>query len=143
MLASICMTGAHMLPSSVMMALGSFRFGVSRANYQTFRRSAEYRWEQLPRIGRAPAAQFMGPGVQTVTLEGVIYPHFKGGLRQLEVMRLIARQGQPLMLTDGLGWVWDRWIITLVEESKTFLMADGAPRKIEFNVTLQSYGRDR
>lgn len=129
--------------SDVMMALGLFRFSMAGANYQTFRRRAQYRWEQVDRIGRMPAAQFVGKGVETVTLEGVIYPHFKGGLRQVELMRLQAGLGAPLILVDGLGFIWDRWVITSVEETKTYLMRDGAPRKIEFIAELQSYGGDR
>jgi phage protein U len=72
----------------------------------------------------------------------VIYPHFKGGLRQVEGMRLAATLGQPMMLVDGLGWVWERWVLTAVTESKSLFMADGAPRRIEFDVTLRAYGAD-
>lgn len=128
--------------SLVMMALGAFRFGISRANYQTFTRSASWRWEEQPRLGRRPALQYLGPGAEEITLEGVIYPHFKGGLRQVELMRLQASAGQPLILVDGMGWVWDRWVITGVEERKSLFMADGAPRKIEFTTTLKAYGSD-
>ena len=128
--------------SLVMMALGSFRFGVNRANYQSFTRSASWRWEEQPRLGRRPALQFLGPGAEEITLEGVIYPHFKGGLRQVELMRLVASAGQPLILVDGMGWVWDRWVITAVEERKTLFMADGAPRKIAFTTSLKAYGSD-
>lgn len=129
--------------SLVMMALGAFRFGVNRANYQTFTRAAAWRWEEQPRLGRAPALQFLGPGADEITLEGVIYPHFKGGLRQIELMRLVAGAGQPLILVDGMGWVWERWVITAIEERKSLFLADGAPRKIEFTTTLKAYGSDR
>lgn len=125
-----------------MMALGAFRFGVNRANYQSFTRSASWRWEAQDRLGRNPALQFLGPGTDEISLQGVIYPHFKGGLRQVELMRFVANAGQPLILVDGLGWVWDRWVITSVEETKTLFLADGAPRKIEFSVGLKAYGSD-
>lgn len=128
--------------SLVMMALGAFRFGVNRANYQEFTRSASWRWEAQDRVGRRPALQFLGPGSDEITLQGTIYPHFKGGLRQVEMMRLVANQGVPLILVDGLGWVWERWVITSVEETKTLFLADGAPRKIEFTMGLLAYGKD-
>ncbi|UXU74374.1 MULTISPECIES: phage tail protein [unclassified Paracoccus (in: a-proteobacteria)] len=128
--------------SLVMMALGALRFGVNRANYQQFTRAAAWRWQAQDRVGRRPALQFLGPGTDEISLEGVIYPHFKGGLRQVELMRLLADQGQPLILVDGLGWVWDRWVIAAVEERKSLFMADGAPRKIEFTVNLLAYGAD-
>lgn len=127
----------------VMMALGAFRFGVNGADYQSFSRTAGYRWAKLDRLGRAPALQYLGPDAEEITLEGVIYPHFKGGLRQMELMRLLARTGVPMILVDGLGFVWQRWCIVDVTERRSFLMADGSPRKIEFSVLLQSYGGDR
>ena len=129
--------------ATVMMALGAFRFGVTGTSYQSLRRVAAYRWEQQDRLGRDPAQQFMGPGAEDVTLEGTIHPHYRGGLRQVEFMRLAARTGQPLMLVDGLGWVFQRWVILSVEETRKVLMSDGAPRQIDFRVSLRSYGEDR
>jgi phage protein U len=126
----------------VMMALGSFRFGMSNDAYQNFSRTAGYRWSKVDRLGRAPAMQFLGPDAQTVTLSGVIYPHFKGGLKQVDLMMLKAETATPLMMVDGLGWVWKRWVITSVTEKKGLFMADGAPRKIDFTMTLKSYGSD-
>lgn len=131
-----------MLTSLVMMALGAFRFGVNSASYQSFSRSAAWRWEKIDRAGRAPALQYLGPDADEITLEGVIYPHFKGGLRQVELMRLAASAGQPMILVDGLGWVWERWVIVGVEEKKGVFMPDGAPRRIEFSVRLRAYGQD-
>lgn len=129
--------------SLVMMALGAFRFGVNNAAFQQLSRTETYRWAQLPRVGRQPASQYTGSGGQKMTLSGVIYPHFKGGLRQVELMRLAARLGTPLMLVDGLGWVLDRWVIVSIRETKSVLMADGSPRRIDFSLTLQSYGGDQ
>jgi phage protein U len=128
---------------TIMMALGTFRFGVNRASYQSFTRDAAYRWSRQDRLARAPALQYLGPDAEEITLEGVIYPHFKGGLRQMELMRAVARLGQPMMLVDGLGFIWQRWVITRVSETKSLFLADGAPRRIEFNVTLRAYGSDR
>lgn len=131
-----------MIPSLVMMALGPFRFGVAGSDYQQFSRTAAYRWSKVDRLGRTPALQYAGPDTQQVSIDGVIYPHFKGGLRQMDKMRAIAATGQPLMMVDGLGWVWKRWVITQVREDKSLFLRDGAPRKIEFTISLQVYGAD-
>ena len=125
-----------------MMALGLFRFGVNSAAYQTWTHSASCRWEKLDRAGRAPAMQFMGPDADEISLEGVIHPHFRGGLRQVELMRAAARLGQPLMLVDGLGWVRERWVIPSITEKKSVFLADGAPRQIDFAMSLKAYGSD-
>lgn len=128
--------------SLTMLALGAFRFGVNNASYQSLTRTARYRWNQQARIGRAPASQFLGPDAETISIEGVIYPHFKGGLRQVEGMRAVAGLGEPMMLVDGLGWVLQKWCITEVREDKRLFMADGAPREIRFGLSLVSYGGD-
>ena len=88
----------------VMMALGGYRFAIGTAAFQTLRRATEYRWAQMNRIGRRPAMQYVGPGVESIDLDGVIYPHFRGGLRQVEAMRAEARLGLPLMLVSGTGY---------------------------------------
>ncbi len=72
----------------------------------------------------------------------MIHPHFKGGLHQVEQMRHQAGKGEPMMMVDGLGWVWNRWVITRVQECKSHFLRDGAPRKIEVSLTLKSYGPD-
>lgn len=131
-----------MNPALTMLALGSLRFGVNAASYQSLQRTAAYRWATLDRAGRQPAAQYLGPGVETITLPGVIYPHFRGGLRQIEAMRLLARAGEPQILVDGLGFVLQRWVILRVSETKRAFLADGAPRRIDFSIELQSYGED-
>jgi phage protein U len=58
-------------------------------------------------------------------------------------MRRIARTGEPLMPVDGLGWVWQRWVVTEVTEVKSVLVADGTPRRTGFRLTLRSCGADR
>lgn len=131
-----------MIASLTMMALGGFRFGVNTANYQSLQRTAAYRWATLDRAGRTPAAQYLGPGVETITLNGTIYPHFKGGLRQVEAMRLVAATGEPMILVDGLGFVLQRWVIQSISETKGTFLRDGAPRRIDFTMALQSYGED-
>lgn len=131
-----------MIASLTMMALGTFRFGVNSANYQTLSRSAAFRWSKQDRAGQAPASQFLGPDAEDMTLEGTIYPHFKGGLRQVEAMRAVAGLGQPMILVDGLGWVLQRWVILSVDERKSVFLAGGAPRRIDFTLKLRSYGED-
>lgn len=126
----------------VMMALGSFRFGMANEAYQSLEQSAGFRWEKVNRVGREPALQYLGPDTQQITIQGVIYPHFRGGLRQVDLMRLQAGTGFPMMMVGGLGTVFKKWVIVSVEERKTVFLKGGAPRKIEFTMTLQSYGAD-
>lgn len=126
----------------VMMQLGQYQFGIDTAAHQSLRRSAEYRWPRQERIGREPAAQFMGPGAQSIDIRGLIVPEFRGGLRQVDRMRAEADRGEPLILVDGLGNVLGKWVIESVSEEHSHLAADGHPRKIDFSLRLSKYGED-
>ena len=130
------------MASSYLMKLGDYTFSIDSAAYQTLSRTTEYRWRSQPRVGRLPAQQFMGPGEETLSLDGVIYPHFKGGLSQLDAMRTEAGKGEPLMLVDGTGHIWQQWVINQVEETHKTLFEDGTPRRVEFRLQLSRYGED-
>ena len=128
--------------SGIMMMLGQYRFCIDSAAYQTFTRSTEYHWEELKRIGKDAAMQFVDNGTDTITLEGTIYPHFRGGVSQVDSMRLQAAQGEPLMLVSGNGAAFGRWCIVSISETQTTFMSNGSPRKVTFNLKLKRYGED-
>lgn len=128
---------------NMMMILGTYRFCISNAAYQSLARTTEYKWEELRRLGSEPALQFTGTGTETITLEGVIYPQFKGGLRQIALMRAQAGLGIPLMLISGNGSAFGRWCITAVAETQTYFLPDGTPRKIAFSLSLKKYGEEK
>ncbi|MFC7332735.1 phage tail protein [Rhodocista pekingensis] len=128
--------------AEIMMGLGTYRFGIGTAAYQTLERATAYRWAAQDRLGRLPARQFLGPGEDGITLSGVIYPHYRGGLRQLDRLRQEAGRGEPLDLVDGYGRVWGAWVVLAVRETQSALLANGAPLKVEFQVELAAYGED-
>lgn len=130
------------MASSYMMALGEYRFSIDTAAYQQLQRTTEYRWQSQARVGRLPAQQYVGPGIDNITLNGVIHPYYKGGLKQLDAMRAEAGKGKPLHLTDGLGHPWQQWVITHIEEAQDTLFKDGTPQKITFRIQLTRYGED-
>ncbi|MCL6419412.1 phage tail protein [Aestuariirhabdus haliotis] len=128
--------------SETMMALGSYRFSIDSAAYQELKHGQAYRWQAQERLQRRPAMQFLGAGEESIELSGVIYPHFKGGLEQLDTMRAEASKGQPLLLVDGLGFVWGQWVITQIDEGQSFFQGNGQPLKQSFQLKLVNYGAD-
>ena len=78
----------------VMLALGSYRFSLSTAAYDRLSRQASWRWPSQDRLGAHPVRQYVGPGEQTIRLQGTIYPHYKGllGLPNL-LVRVPALSG--------------------------------------------------
>ena len=137
------MTGASCtLTSTIMMALGRFRFGLSTAAYQRLQRRTDYPWQTQNRLGRKPARQKTHDGDDQITLSGVIHPHFRGGLGQLDAMRTEAARDEPLQLVDGKGVVYGLWVILSLHEGASEFFADGAPRAQNFRLQLGAYGED-
>jgi len=127
----------------IMMMLGPFMFAMDTAAYQRFHRNTEFRWANQARIGRRPALQYIGPGSESIELDGVIFPDFAGGASQVLAMRELAGLGKPMILVDGVGLVYDEWAIQRVEESKAVFHGNGSARRIEFRIELQRYGKDQ
>lgn len=125
------------------MILGPYPFMLRTAAPQTITRRSEYRWVAQDRIGRKPGRQFLGAGSDEIMLSGEILPHFMGGFAQLDAMRLLAGRGRPLPLVSGRGHVLGDWVIMGIEEEGGEFWADGAPRRISFNMTIAEYGGDR
>lgn len=129
----------HSIGQTVMLQLGSFQFGLSTAAYQDLTRRAGWRWASQDRFGQEPALQSTGPESQAMTLAGVIYAEFRGGTGQLDALRSLGGQQQPLRLVDGNGRLLGRWVIESVEEKQSVFAAKGYPRKQEFSLQLKKF----
>ncbi len=128
-----------------MASLGTFQFGIDTAAFKELQRSSTYRWQKLDRIGRKPAQQFIGEDADKITLNGVIYPHWRGGIGQVEAMRTAASLGEPLPLVysfESTGQYCGLWCITDIEETRSVFFEDGTPRRIEFRLSITEYGED-
>ena len=127
----------------MMMTLGIYRFSINTAAYQSKERTTTYRWGKQDRLDHGPVLQFVGPGDDTINLFGVIYPHYKGGLAQVAMMRQEASKGEPLMLVQGNGMVLGHWVIESITETEDTFFKDGAPKKVEFSLQLRRFDRKK
>lgn len=125
---------------SIMLALGDYRFSINTSAYQSLSRSKDYRWKSQERIHNDPALQYVGPGEEKIELDGIIYPHYRGGLGQIDAMKESADQGEPLLLVDGRGYVHGYWVIMSAQETQEVFLQNGVPRKIGFGLSLKRYG---
>lgn len=125
--------------ASMMMQLGGYQFGILTAAYQELERATEWRWPSQDRFGLAPVLQFVGPAGDTITLPGVIFPEWRGGIGQVDAMRAEAAKGTPLSLIDGRGNTMGTWVIERVTEKQAIFAAAGVPRRQEFTLSLRRY----
>jgi phage protein U len=120
----------------------AYHFNIDTAAFDELRRSTAYRWATQERLTRRPAQQAVGMGEEKLTLKGAIFPGFKGGLKQLDTLRSIGQQLQPLMLTTGYGNVLGNWCLLSVDEEQSALLQGGIPRKQGFTLEFVRYGDD-
>ena len=117
-------------------------FNLDTAAFDELRRSTEFRWASQERLSRRPAQQAVGMGDEKITLKGAIFPGFKGGLKQLDMLRAIGARLEPLSLVTGYGDVLGNWCLKSIEEEQSALMQGGIPRKQGFTLEFVRYGDD-
>lgn len=126
--------------ADVMLMLGQFKFSVDSATYQEFSRTNDYRWQSQPYVNAPVGYQYTGRGEESISLSGVVFPGYIRSLEQLNLMRAEAGKGTPLILVDGRGFVWGRYIIQSVTENVNVFYEKGVPRRQQFSLELKRYG---
>jgi phage protein U len=124
---------------AVLLAWGDFQFEVGAAAYEELAHSAGARWEKQPIIGRRPAAQYLGPDEEVVTLRGTIYPDATGSSSATMIDDLLAAAQDSdvytLMTADGA--IVDVYRLEKARAVSTVIMPDGAKKMtfdLEFHV---------
>lgn len=123
----------------VLLTLGGFKFSLNTAVFQERQRRTAYRWSAQERVGRESALQFTGLGDDVVTLPGVIYPEFRGGLNQIGNLRTLGLGGKPLRMISAGGIDLGDWVIDEIEDTQAYFNEDGSFKKQTFTITLRRY----
>ncbi|WP_249962224.1 phage tail protein [Histophilus somni] len=123
----------------MLMSLGMFVFGLHTAPFEQLSRNSQWRWQSHNRTGADLAYQFTGRGEESITLTGVLMPEISGGVDQLDMLRQMADQGEPHLLTAGSGEVYGYYVIESLSENHSALLIDGTAQKIEFSLALKRY----
>lgn len=121
---------------SIMMALGLYIFSLHTVPYQQLQRQLSWRHPSQSRIGKRPARQYAGPGDDTITLSGVLYPEVTGGRISLAALETMADTGKAWPLIEATGIYYGLYVIEEISQTSTLFFPDGAARKIEFSLKL-------
>jgi phage protein U len=120
----------------MLMALGQFVFQLPDLAYHELHRSTAWRHPGNSRVGAREARQYVGPGEDTITLNGVLVPEIAGKRASLSTLRTMADTGDAFALVDGTGNVLGAWVIDHLQEGATHFTQDGIPRRTEFTISL-------
>jgi phage protein U len=120
-----------------LLSLGLFIFATGHTAIDEIQRKSSYRYGAGNAVGVRPTLQYLGPDNDTMTLPGVLYPEITDPPSVLDALRDMAKTGQSYALLGGDGSYFGLWKITDIEETRQYLLPDGTPRKIEFNLQLK------
>lgn len=120
----------------MMMALGMYVFSLPTLAYQELQRRAEWRHARSARVGARDAAQFVGPGEETVSLAGQAVAELQDGRAEIDTIRDMAGTGKAWPLVDGTGRVHGAFVITGIDDRHRTFFPDGEPRQIDFAIDL-------
>lgn len=121
----------------IQLILGYFVFSLHTLAYQDLQRQLAWRHASTSRVGSRPAHQFIGPEDETITLNGVLLPELAGTRLSLELLAAMAETGNAWPLIQGDGTLFGEYLITSIQTTGTLHFQDGAPRRIEFQITLK------
>jgi len=127
---------------AVMMSLGVFVFSLPTLTYQDLARKNGWRWADQGRVGAEPAAQFIGPGADTITLSGSLVPGLIGDPLAIADLRKMGHRGEAWPLVNGLGDVLGDYGIESLDEKQTVFFEDGVARRTDFTLTLRRLPQD-
>lgn len=120
-----------------LMTLGLFVFGMDTVPYQSLKHAMEWNHATSERFQARPAAQFLGPGAETVTISGLLVPEVAGRYSSIDRLREMANTGEDHSLVDGTGRVYGFFRIVRIETEHINIMAGGIPRQVDFTIELE------
>ncbi len=119
-----------------MATIGMFVFGLDTLAYQELERRTDWRWAATPRFGARDALQFTGPGVDKITLNGVLVPEVAGSYSDIEKLREMGDTGEVQDVVLGDGTVVGQYVIMAVDDRAQNILQGGRARRYDFAVDL-------
>lgn len=120
----------------MMMAFGQFVFSLTTAAFQELQRQTTWRHPWHSRVGARPARQFVGPGDDTIDLNGLVALEITGGRVGLDQLREMGDSGAAEPLADGAGRIYGEFVLESMNETHSVFLADGTAQRIEFQLKL-------
>lgn len=121
-------------------ALTTFPFSINTAAWDRLSRIASRRWEAQSVIGARPLLQDTGTGLEQMRVDGTQYPHWRGGLVPLSILRDHVNHSGPAQLIDGRGNVMGFWVLMALDVRGDTPTQDGVTLRQRFTLDLAYYG---
>lgn len=126
------------------LCIGQFVFTPDDLSFTELQRQRAWNYADNSVASGRARKQFIGAGEDSITLNGIVYQEHGFGTREaIEDLADLASTGQGYVVMDGSGYLYGVYVIDSISESKSILVFQGVPRKIDFSVTLKRVDDDR
>lgn len=120
----------------MLLALGLFVFQNDTLAFDELQRRTAWKHAKAGRVGARDASQFLGPGDDTVSLQGALLPEVSGTFASMRKLREMADEGDSWPLVTGTGEVLGDFVIISIDERRKHMLVDGTPRWTDFTIEL-------
>lgn len=128
----------------MLMAFGQFVFETDTLSFTELHRQRTWNHASNPVAKGRAKRQYLGVGDETVNLSGLIYEVQGFGQRQsVDDLAIMADRGAAYTLVDGSGYLYGVYIIEGIDETRSVLLFNGVPRKIDFSLKLTRVDDER
>lgn len=131
-----------MAKQSPQFVIGGVQLKVDDYAATSFNRSSDYRWPAQERISHPSALQFVGEGVEKISLTGTAHLLYGGRMFQLDDLRAKAAAGKPVIVCTGTGKNLGKFCITSIKDDYDNLMDDSRAKTNKWSIDLEKYGDD-
>ena len=128
----------------MLMCLGQFPFTTDTLTFTQIQRQRTWQYAENSVAKGRKKRQFIGSGEDTISLPGLIYQeHGFGNRFALDDLAAMADTGQGFVLVDGSGYLYGVYNIDSIDETKSILMDNGVPRKVDYTLKLSRVDDER
>jgi phage protein U len=121
----------------MLMSLGMFVFERTTIPFDQRQDKASWNHASSDRVGARSALQFTGPGDETETITGCLYPEAGASYASIRTIKDMADTGEAFPLVEGTGAVLGNFVITDLDQTRRNFIDNGAPRAIDFTLSLK------
>jgi phage protein U len=130
-----------------MLTVGGVTFESGGATFDELAHEVKARWAEVSRLKSAPAQQWIGKDIPTISLQGLIYTTYSPGgeaggavgSHTLDEFVSMVDAGEPVTVSSGRGENYGMWIVRSFHRTDTALIDNGAPKKQQFTLNLSFY----
>lgn len=121
----------------MILSLGQFVFSTDTLTFGELQRSRSWDFGKNDIAQGRPQYQFTGVGEETISIPFLIYQeHGFGKNQSIDDLAQMADTGGGYVLIDGTGYIYGVFVISSLDDTRSYMDFYGTPKKIDGTLKL-------